>query len=92
MKFNLNNIPDGVKTQVKVGNIYSARGGSRKTSPRMWVLVSIDDAGDGVVLLGLDASGVIVSGVKYYRYTVEKWPVIGECTEVSDMEFTVRMF
>ena len=92
MKFNLNKVPDGVKTQVKIGNVYAARGGGRKSSPRMWVLISFDVENDSAVLLGIGADGTIVSGVKYYRYTIEKWPVIGECQGVSEMELSVRMF
>lgn len=92
MRFNLASVPEGVKTPVKIGNVYAARGGSRKNSPRMWVLIAYDEVNDSAVLLGLNSDGEIVSGVKYYRYAVEKWPVIGECYDVSSMELSVRMF
>ena len=92
MKFNLTQVPEGVKQQIKVGNVYSARGGSKKNSPRMWVLIAVDPAHESVVLLGLDKDGQIVSGVKYYQYTVAKWPIIGECPDVVTMEFSVKMF
>ena len=92
MKFNLIKVSEALKTPIKVGNVYSARGGSKANSPRMWVLVAIDEKHDSVVLLGIDQEGNIVSGVKYYKYTVAKWPLVGECPDVVNMSFSISMF
>ena len=92
MKFNTQKIPGSVKTPVKIGNVYAARGGSRGESPRMWVLVAVDEKSEGCALLGLNADGDIISAVKYYKYTLAKWPVIGECCDIAKLTLTLQLF
>lgn len=90
MKFNLERMPPNLKMSIKVGNVFGARGGCRKDSPRFWVLVSLTET--GAVLIGLSESGEVISGTKYAHHTIQKWPVVGFVKDISSMAFEVEMY
>ena len=90
MKFNLEMMPANLKMSLKVGNVFGARGGCKKDSPRFWVLVSLTET--GAVLIGLSESGEVISGTKYAHHTIQKWPVVGFVKDISSMAFEVEMY
>ena len=90
MKFNLEKMPPNLKVALKVGNVFSARGGAKDSSPRFWVLVA--KTNDACVLIGLNKNGEVISGTKYYNYTVEKWPVVGFVKDIESMTFEMEMY
>lgn len=93
MKFKTEKLPDSIKRPAQIGNVYPCRGGCRGNSPKMWMLISIDD-GYGV-LLGLNGDGAIISGGKYAihaMHAVQKWPVVGFCKGAAGLELTLELY
>ena len=90
MKFNLEKMPPNLKIALKVGNVFSARGGAKDSSPKFWVLVATTN--DSCVLIGLNRNGEVISGTKYYNHTVQKWPVVGFVKDIESMTFEMDMY
>lgn len=89
MKFNLSKLPSNCTQPIQVGNVYAVRGGRASSAPNYWILVAMHET--MCVLLGINKQGEIVSGTKYYSYTIEKWPVVGFCKDVNTMEFHIEL-
>ena len=63
-------------SEVRVGNIYPAKGGRKSPGTEFWLVVALRT--NGAVCLGLDAGGEIVSATTYLKSAMRERPVIGK--------------
>jgi hypothetical protein len=89
MKFSLEKMPENVRCEIKVGNVYTCRAG-RSDSPRFWIIVSMLKSG-GCILLGINHEGEIIGATRYAEHAVKKWPLVGFCKEAESMVLSLEI-
>ncbi len=94
MKFTMQNLSQERHAEPKVGNVYQSRGGRRGETPDYWIIVGMSGSGGStsISMIGVKATGAVVSATKYYRHAVEKWPLAGFCPDVVNATYNVEMF
>lgn len=84
-----------MKTQdleVRVGNVYPAKGAARKRIA-MWVVIAINETrmgGQSAHLIGLNDDGVITSTTSYGVHAMQGRDLIGRVEGLEDLEFNVE--
>ncbi len=89
MKFNFTTDQYEPEAPLRIGNVYSTRGGRRLRNGDYWVLVSINDAGDVGHLLAVNREGRICGAAQYGVHVLRDWSPVAFATGVEDMVFDV---
>ena len=87
MRFNTTDIPDDrLRTNVRLGDVYKAKGGSGDTTA--FVVVAIRER--QIHMLGIDESGDIVSTTSYGDWSFKSRKLIGVCEQIAELELSIE--
>ncbi len=88
MKFNYQgSLQSAIDDEVRVGDVYPAKGGSGDTA--IWVVVATSGDGKSVKVLGVDTYGDIVSATGYNMHSLRSRHKIGFVKELSELAFDI---
>lgn len=90
MKFNLGSeLQRRVSKEIKIGDVYPARGG--KTGAVYWVVVGISGDWKCVRVLGVDENGDVVSATSYNPHSLQDRPRVGFVKDLDKLEFDIEL-